>query len=329
MSEAVVKSVPPASKRVIRTIAGATLLAEMLSGIATVLGFMGSFAWPLDLCSHFRVQYLISLLIGAVILLAMRRRTSAAIFGLLAIVNLAVIVPLYFGRDTPSPGPSVRAMLMNVNTQMGDPKRVAEAIRQIDPDFVVLEEISSRWITDLADTVARYPHSQITPRDDNFGIALLSRFPFESSRTIYVGPASAPSIIAEIETPQGKCTVMATHPPPPIGGTYAGYRNAQFVALSAEVRKAICPVLLLGDLNCTPWSPHFARLLVDSGLKDSTRGWGVQPSWPADNWLLRIPIDQCLHSPSIRITRRAIGPDVGSDHFPLIVEFQVSSDGGR
>ncbi len=323
MSETVVQTVPPVSKRVIRTIAGATLLATVLAGIATVLGFMGAFAWPLDLCSHFRAQYLISLLIGAVILLAMKRRKSAAILGLLAIVNLAVIVPLYFGRATPSPGPSVRAMLMNVNTQMGDPKRVAEAIRQIDPDFVVLEEVNPKWITDLADTLARYPHSQLTPRDDNFGIALLSRLPFQSSRTMYIGPAGAPSIIAEIETPQGKCAVLATHPLPPIGGEYAGYRNAQFVALSAEVRKATCPVLLFGDLNCTPWSPHFARLLADSGLQDSTRGWGVQRSWPADSWLLRIPIDHCLHSPAIRITRREIGPDVGSDHFPLIVEFQL------
>lgn len=323
MSETVVQSVPPASKRVIRTFVRATLLATIVSGIATVLGFVGSFAWPLDLCSHFRVQYVVCLLIGGLILVAVKRWKSATAFVLLAIVNLAAIVPLYFGRDTPSPGPSVRAMLMNVNSQLGDPKRVAEAIRQIDPDFVVLEEVNSRWITDLADTLARYPYSQLTPRDDNFGIALLSRLPFQSSRTVYIGPASAPSIIAEIETPQGKCTVLATHPVPPIGAEYAGYRNAQFVALPAEVRKAANPVILLGDLNCTAWSPHFARLLADSGLKDSTRGWGVQRSWPADDWLLRIPIDHCLHSPSIRITRREIGPDAGSDHFPLIVEFQL------
>lgn len=323
MSETAVQSVPSTGKRVIRTVARAVLLAAVLAGTATVLGFMGSLAWPLDLCSHFRVQYLISLLIAVVILLAMKRWKSAAVFGLLAIVNLAVIVPFYFGRATASPGPSVRAMLMNVNSQMGDPKRVAEAIRRIDPDFVVLEEVNSRWITDLADTLARYPHSQLTPRDDNFGIALLSRLPLGSRRTVYIGPASAPSIIAEIETPQGMCTVLATHPLPPIGSEYAAYRNAQFVALPAEVRKAIHPVLLFGDLNCSPWSPHFARLLADSGLKDSTRGWGVQSSWPADNWLLRIPIDHCLYSPSIRITRRGIGPDVGSDHFPLIVEFQL------
>ena len=82
-------------------------------------------------------------------------------------------------------------------------------------------------------------------------------------------------------------------------------------------------MVLLGDLNCTVWSPYFGRLVRDSGLKDSSRGWGVQPSWPAGNWLLRIPIDHCLHSPEVRVVRRGIGPDVGSDHFPVIVEMQL------
>lgn len=79
--------------------------------------------------------------------------------------------------------------------------------------------------------------------------------------------------------------------------------------------------MLLGDLNVTPWSKHFQQLLDRTGLLDSSSGYGVQPSWPNFSWLLRIPIDHCLHSSDIVIDQRKVGPDVGSDHYPIIVDF--------
>jgi len=36
---------------------------------------------------------------------------------------------------------------------------------------------------------------------------------------------------------------------------------------------------------------------------------------------LLIPIDHCLHSREVRIVRKQIGPDVGSDHYPVVVDF--------
>jgi endonuclease/exonuclease/phosphatase (EEP) superfamily protein YafD len=84
------------------------------------------------------------------------------------------------------------------------------------------------------------------------------------------------------------------------------------------------PVLLIGDLNVSPWSSYFARLLKDSGLKNSMKGFGFQPSWPAGNRFLRIPIDQILYSPQITIHHRTVGADIGSDHLPVIVDFSLN-----
>ena len=53
------------------------------------------------------------------------------------------------------------------------------------------------------------------------------------------------------------------------------------------------------------------------------KGYGFQPSWPANNRLLRIPIDHVLHSPEIVIHDRVIGSTVGSDHFPVLVDFTI------
>ena len=83
------------------------------------------------------------------------------------------------------------------------------------------------------------------------------------------------------------------------------------------------PALLIGDLNTTPWSSHFTQVGSDSGLKNSMKGFGFQPSWPVNHCFLRIPLDHVLHSPEITIHNRMIGGEVGSDHFPVIVDFSM------
>jgi endonuclease/exonuclease/phosphatase (EEP) superfamily protein YafD len=41
--------------------------------------------------------------------------------------------------------------------------------------------------------------------------------------------------------------------------------------------------------------------------------------------LIRVPIDNCLISPGVSVLERAYGEDVGSDHFPLIIRFGMST----
>lgn len=299
------------------TTAGAVLAA------ASVLGFFGSFAWFLDLCSHFRVQYFLGLGIFALLLLIPRQRKAAAFLGALAVVNLGTILPLYLGKPAlpADANPVIRAMLVNVNTAFGSAQRVTEAVRRYDPDILVLEEVSDAWLPDLRPALTAFGSSHVETREDNFGIALFSKYPFTKHETAYIGNTGVPSIVAEFETPQGTCTVLATHPLPPGGSAYSRSRNAQLAAIPNHVKRAASPVLLLGDLNVTPWSPYFRRLLRESGLEDSSQGRGVQPTWPSFLPLFLIPIDHCLYSPGIAIVRKEVGPALGSDHYPVIVDF--------
>ena len=314
--------------RLSRLLRGLVTVAGVGVGAASLLGFLGPFHWLLDLFSHFRVQYFCGLVVVALCHLIPGMRRSAAIFGVLAAVNLAVILPLYFDRSPVpvSAGRSIRAMLMNVNTQLGNPASVANALRQSNPDIVVLEEVNTRWLNDLAPVLAVYQYSKQEPRADNFGIALYSKFPIAQSRVEFIGDAGVPSIMAEIETPQGPCTVLATHPLPPVGREYSRLRNSQLAQLPRWVHRASSPLILLGDLNTTPWSSHFQQLLNDSGLRDSLQGRGVRPTWPTRNPLLLIPIDHCLYSTGIGIVERQTGPHVGSDHFPVIVDFVIGPE---
>ncbi len=289
----------------------------------------GAYNWFFDLFSHFRVQYFLGLCVVAMLLLIPRKRRAAAFFGALAVANLGVILPMYIGR-IPAPvssGHSIRAMLVNVNTKTGSATDVAAAIRRFNPDVIVLEEVSGKWLSDLKPVLDSYTHSEQEPREDNFGIGLWSKFPFTRSRVACIGTAEVPSIVVEIDTPQGKCTVLATHPLPPGGKDYSEFRNGQLAELPRWVQQASSPVVLLGDLNVTPWNHYFKRLLNESGLKDSSQGRGVHPTWPTFSPLMLIPIDHCLYSHGIEIVARQTGPQVGSDHYPVIVDFVIHQNG--
>lgn len=306
---------------------GLLTTAGIVASSATVFGFLGQFSWLLDLFSHFRVQYFLGLAILGVLLLAMKRRRTAVVFLIFAGINLFVVLPLYFGSrvSTPPSMQPIRAMQLNVNTNLGDARRVKSVIEQFNPDLVVLEEISSQWVADLQWLSKSHPHSRIAPREDNFGIGLFSKFPLPEHEIVLIGDAEVPSIIAKVDTGQTYFVIVATHPLPPINADYSRWRNNQLDSLPEYVPSSL-PLVLMGDLNATPWNHHFRKLLEQTGLQDSSRGHGFQPTWPSHNPLLWIPIDHFLHSPQIHVVSREIGPNVGSDHYPVIVDFVIQAE---
>lgn len=318
---------PETAKLKFGLLAGFVAAAGTVAGVSTLFGFLGRLWWFFDLFSHFRVQYFWGLVAVAALLLLLKRRKLAAGFGAAAVINLAVVLPLYFGGagGAAAPGGTLRAMLINVNTERGDPRRVARVLEEYDPDIIVLKEVNARWIADLAGATKSYPHSLSEPRGDNFGIALYSKLPFTRSEIAYIGDAQVPSVIVEIQTGGAKFTVVGTHPLPPAGRRRSRWRNDQLAEVADHIAGMNTPVLLLGDLNTTPWNHHFKRLLRRAGLVNGSQGRGVQGTWPTHSLLLRIPIDHCLHSPEIRVVGKIIGPDVGSDHFPVIVDFVVAA----
>lgn len=307
---------------------GVIIAAGVIISISTILGFLGALYWFLDLFSHFRVQYFIGLVIISLLLLIPQKHKIALCFGFFAIVNLSMILPLYFVRtkDTFNSQLSNRVLLINVNTQFGSPSKVIKIIQDYDPDMVVLEEIDYKWFSQLRSPMVSYPYSEIQPQEDNFGIALYSKYPFTQSDIVYIGDAEVPSIIAEIETNNGRFTILATHPLPPTSKEYFLCRNDQFEKLPQYIRGATSPVMLVGDLNTSPWSYHFKNLLKQAGLKDSSQGRGVQPTWPSYSPILLIPIDHCLYSSGIEIIQKEVGPNVDSDHYPVIIDFVITAN---
>jgi endonuclease/exonuclease/phosphatase (EEP) superfamily protein YafD len=308
---------------------GFLIAAGLLGCLATLAGFVGGFWWGFELATHFRVQYALVLGGFALILLALRPWRWPALFGAFALLNLSLIAPAYLDADPAGPAadsqPPLRALLANVNAGNRDHERLRRLIAASDPDVIVLLEATPWLLAQLSDLGERYPHLAAEPRDDLFGIALFSRHPLARSQIVrFGGKAGPPSIVATVTAGVRMFTLIGTHPWPPGSAELAEGRNDQLRALAILARQIQPPLLVLGDLNVSPWSPWFAHLLADSGLRDSRRGRGLQPSWPTGWPPLWIPIDHVLFSEDIRIRHREIGPAIGSDHYPVIVDFQVS-----
>jgi endonuclease/exonuclease/phosphatase (EEP) superfamily protein YafD len=296
------------------------------AALLSVAGLAGGYWWVLDLASHFRVQYFAVLAVSAAVLLLCRAYRTAFLFAAAALLNAVLIYPLYTGGpETLQPDARVlRAMQINVHTANTGYDAVLGSVTSHNPDFVLLEEVDARWLAGLGALSQTYPHVIARPRNDNFGIALFSKHPFADSQIVVYGPAGVPSVLAMIDLEGASFYLLGTHPLPPVSRDYAERRDQQLLDIANAARGLDKPVLLLGDLNVSPWSYHFKRLLRRSGLRDGARGMGFQPSWPTGVLPLSIPIDHSLHSPGIAIANRVIGQDVGSDHFPLIVDFMLA-----
>lgn len=304
---------------------GLLAAAGFLALLATVAGWYGEYAWWLDGCAHFRALYVAIFALLAIAHALERRWLFALGAGGLAVVNLAPLKPYLIDaippRHGPAPDGATRAMMINVNTSFGDASRVAAAIRIERPDILLLLEVDRRWLERLKPELARFPNQLTEPRGDNFGIALFSRLPWADARVVVLGEAGLPSVLARVSAGQGRVWIFGTHAPPPMGRRMWALRNGHLSELARQLRGMEGPLVVLGDLNATPWSYHFGRLMDSAGLDDSARGRRLMGTWPVFARPFSIPIDHCLLRGGVVVHGRRHGPDVGSDHLPVIVDF--------
>lgn len=117
---------------------------------------------------------------------------------------------------------------------------------------------------------------------------------------------------------------MAAHPHVPIRKTVFKLRNQQLAELGDYVAQIKTPVVVVGDLNITMWSPYYQRFVRQTGLRNARYGFGILPTWPTIIPLLYIPIDHFMVSPEIQVVNLRTGDRVGSDHLPLITDLAIA-----
>ena len=303
-----------------RVVEGLTALATL----ATLAGFLGRFSWWLELTCHFRLQYAWALLSSTAVFACGQRQELALASGCASALNFATIAPYYLPRRRSDAGVPIRIILANVYKNNRDHARLQRLLEDEAPDLVMLQEVNEPWLVALRRLQPMFPYGKALPRPDGFGMMLLSRWPLERAEVVRIGPIAVPSIVAQVRVHERLLRVLATHPFAPSGASRAALRIQQLRGVAEWVRCQPRPVMVLADLNLTSWSPWFRDLIHTAGLRDSRLGLGLQGSWPSMLPApLRIPIDHCLVSPDIMVGGRRLGPNIGSDHLPVIIDCRL------
>jgi endonuclease/exonuclease/phosphatase (EEP) superfamily protein YafD len=219
---------------------------------------------------------------------------------------------------------SINLASINLLSRNKEAQPLLSLLSAEQPDVIVLQEFTPQWAELTATLADRYPYQLLEPRQGNFGIALLSVYPLVKEETFELLAPEFPAIKAILQVGSTQLGVIGVHPVAPISRKRTLLRNAQLAALAALADKAEGPLVLLGDLNTSPWSPYFQRLLADGGLRNGAEGFGLDITWPTFMPLLGIPIDYCLVSPELRVTAQRRGSRIGSDHYPLFTEVALT-----
>ncbi|MCM8541456.1 MAG: endonuclease/exonuclease/phosphatase family protein [Lentisphaeraceae bacterium] len=288
-------------------------IAYLLS-ILTLMSFLARYWLYFELMNCFRVYYFYCLLLLSMPFFIKKKWALASSFLIFSLLNASQFLSAYISPAQKEISRTEKAFVLNVFTANKNHQAVLDLIKAEDPEHIVLTEVNERWFTEIHNALVKdYPYILEHPRSDNFGIMFLSKKKFVGEKIFANG---LPVIKAKFST----FTLLAVHPLPPINKKYFTERN-NFLGNIKNWIKDEKNILICGDFNTVPWSPFFKDVLNESKLRNCSKGYGINTSWPTNIPFLRIPIDHCLISESGSVKNFFRGPIVGSDHFPIITEF--------
>lgn len=230
--------------------------------------------------------------------------------------------------------PTLRVLTYNVGSGRSDLSGLDRLIDEVRPDVVALqecsEELAPKFLADPAWRVLRKRR-----------LWLASRHPIEEEESVVdSGPLGYWGTIAlrcRLETPLGSVRVVNVHLETPregldaiLGGGFAGRgvlqaeieRRAKISALARGLAGEAPRTLVLGDFNMPADSAIYRRDWSRFANAFSRAGWGFGGS-KMTRWF-SVRIDHALGSDDWRAVRAWVGPQLGSDHRPLIAEWRLA-----
>ncbi|TAL39740.1 MAG: hypothetical protein EPN97_01920 [Alphaproteobacteria bacterium] len=278
----------------------------------------------MDLPSHFALQYLIAsvILLGWSFYPLETGRETKIILALAFLANIAVLAPYLPLSRAPetATGKPLKILQTNILYLNTRPAAFQALVAQEKPDIIFVMETNSAFAKVLRAMKADYPYQNIMPENQwADGLALLSKAPLENLQVLNLKNAAMPGYAFGIGQGKEKIEFVALHTMNPLHGVEI--RDASFTGVEKRYQTgAPQNLVVLGDLNASPWCPALQRFThALPGMRNARAGRGLFLSWPTFlPFFMRIPIDHTLVSDNIAVTDYRLGPDIGSDHFPVI-----------
>jgi endonuclease/exonuclease/phosphatase (EEP) superfamily protein YafD len=315
------------------------VIAIVALSILGLLSLISYSIWfhPIELLSHFRVQYLVLAVIitGILFILSQKRvlKNKLLIFIALAIVSLNTIevLPWFLPHSQQVDSktkPQIRIESFNVNVRNQEYQAAIDLVRNDKPDVALFIEINDEWSKKLKIGLKDvFPYSFRSPGG---GLITFSQIPIQDAGGINLDGVGY-NLIANLEVDGKLVHFIGTHPPAPVRPEKSQQRNLQLLALEKYIQQQQKPIIIVGDFNLTPWSPYYRKFIKNTGLHNTRLGFGTLPSWPNPTTyikniprllmpLINIPIDHCFVSKEFGVVDTHISGSANSDHAAIIAD---------
>ena len=254
------------------------------------------------------------------------------ILGFLCLNYLLPLKPFYSYRAQSAARPpadqgkraaNVRLFYANVHEANQNYSQLRSLILAARPNIVGLLEVNEAWERGL-DLAGLFKTHHYVPFADCYGLVLYSDYPVAGNIEDRIGDHFPPVIRADLQvTPGRTLSFTLLHAQPPKEDRALETNKVLFRRVLTPIRHAPGDVLVAGDFNATPYSGYYRRFIWGARLDNAMHGFGLWRSWKADSWFLRFTIDHVLYRGRLKVLSFEVLPDVGSDHLPYLVDFEL------
>jgi Endonuclease/Exonuclease/phosphatase family len=321
--------------RIVRVIIGLSALVTLWAG---AMALAGGFGWPMELFQAW--PWMIATLCLAACgigLLAKRPKLSAAnaLVALLLVVNALLSI----GGLPDHTGPQgkmgeddgyVRLAWANVMRERPYAQAFVQTAQSFGANIVAAGEAPAgrRDFEQLAaplDNLTKQGAIMVAGCATD-GVALRSvageKGPLNGKSRVFAQKVSCPDF-----------TLFAVHARNPLWrwGARLTQRTYELNALAKAIKDTSGPVVVVGDFNTPPNTQALKLFAQTSGARRIACAGRWRPTWRPYPWreavpaglpLTGIPIDH-LFVRDVNVTACRVGQDFGSDHLPLLVEFET------
>ena len=237
----------------------------------------------------------------------------------------------------PEGDPDLALRVVSYNVEGGErvAPRLGELLRDTRANILAFQECAPEFARSIAELEGWQHHS--APRGNP---CLLTRFPIEGADTIGTWQAggfggSGNAVRYRLRTPAGPITLVNLHLETPRRGLEllrygrsalrmegnTTVRELGSERIRAWIRDIDGPLVVVGDFNMPVESRIYARYWgdLDNAFGEAGRGFG----WTRVLRWFRVRIDHVLTAGGARAVRARLGPDLGSDHVPLVAVIRL------
>ncbi len=309
-------------------ISKSTLVFGLLLAGVFLFTLTGRYFFLAELACHFRFQILLTLVATSILSVLIKRYRLACLLAFLALLATSGTLSTYFPAAQPmAASQTLKIMSFNVLVTNRNYQSVIGEIEKHAPDVVTIIEYSKTWEAQLKELKEIYPYAICEPRQSGYGVAIFSKYPLLDIQKHKL-PAiniEIPFLSAVVSFDEQSIRLAAVHAYSPTSQARFSFRNQQFTKVAELLGDSDISTIVIGDFNCTPWSPFLKDFQRKTGLSDTRRGFGNQATWPYQWKALRIPIDHAFISPDVCVHNRYVGNATGSDHLPIILEISTGT----